>query len=71
MLIAGDIDRMMEFDAKHNPGVRSFASHEVAEIALHKARTAAKSLPIELRLESKRWLSDRSYSSFDDGDLTQ
>ena len=70
MLIAGDIDRMMAFHAKHNPGRTPFPNREVAEISLHKARTGALSLPIEVRLESKRWLSERGYRSLDDGDLT-
>src|ERR1700721_1530528 len=50
MLIAGDIDRMMAFHAKHNPGRTPFPNREVAEISLHKARTGALSLPIEVRL---------------------
>ena len=69
MLLACDVDRMIAFHAKHNPGRTFFGSREIAEIVLHKSRTAAKSLPIEPRLASKRWLSERGYSSLDDGDL--
>jgi hypothetical protein len=69
MLMAADIDRLIAFHEKHNPG-RTFSCREVAEVSLHKARTAAKSLPIEYRIESKRWLSERGYTSLDDGELT-
>jgi hypothetical protein len=67
-LLSGDIDRVIAFHAKHNPD-RDFSSREVAEISMHKARTAAKSLPIEPRLASKKWLTERGYTSLDDGDL--
>lgn len=70
MLLACDVDRMMAFHAKHNPDSPGFSSREVAETALHKARTGVQSLPAEERLKSKRWLRDRGYSSFDDGDLS-
>lgn len=69
VLLACDVDRMIALHTKYNPGSRTFISREIAEIALHKARTVAKSLPIESRLASKRWLSERGYSSLDDGDL--
>ena len=69
MLMACDIDRMLAFHAKHHPYSPGFSSREVAEIALHKTRAGAKSLPIEARLLSKRWLAERGYSSVDDGDL--
>jgi hypothetical protein len=69
MLLANDIDRMIEFHKKHNPYRPNFANREVAEIALHKARTGAKSLPVEERKKSKAWLTDRGYQSMDDGDL--
>lgn len=70
MLMAADIDRLVAFHEKHNPGVRAFPNREVAEISLHKARTGAKSLPIEYRIESKKWLTERGYTSLDDGDLS-
>jgi len=68
--LACDIDRMMEFHAKHNPQAPAFPNRHVAELALHKARTGAKSLPFAERLKSKRWLAERGSSSLDDGDLT-
>lgn len=65
ILMACDLDRLISFQAKRG---REFSSREVAEITLHEARTAAKSLPIEARLLSKRWLAKRGYTSLDDGD---
>lgn len=44
---------------------------EVFWCAVHKARTALPSLPLELRLESKKWLDARGWQSFDDGELSQ
>jgi len=69
MLMAGNIDRLIAFHEKHNPGIRAFSSRGVAEVSLHKARTAAKSLPLVFRIESKKWLSERGYTSMDDGEL--
>lgn len=34
VLLACDVDRMIAFHAKYNPGSRAFSSREVAEIAL-------------------------------------
>lgn len=69
VLLSGDLDRLYAFHAKYNPDVPAFASREIAEASMHKARTAAKSLPIEARLESKRWLTNHGMKSLDDGDL--
>lgn len=69
MLCACDIDRMIAFHDKYNPSSPPFPNREIAESALHKARTAAKSLPVEHRTSSKRWLSLRGMRSMDDGDL--
>ena len=68
MLLSMDLDRLIAFHVKHNPKL-PIPSRQVAELLLHKARTGAKSLPIEARLESKRWLAGRGLSSMDDGDL--
>lgn len=70
MLLACDVDRLLAFHAKHMPQFPDFPSRDVAELALHKARTGAKSLPMEERLKSKRWLRERGSASLDDGDLT-
>ena len=37
--------------------------------AVHKARTAITSLPIEERRKSKQWLLDNGFTSWDDGDV--
>ena len=37
--------------------------------SVHKAITAATSLPIAFRRQSKAWLDEHGYRSFDDGDL--
>lgn len=36
---------------------------------VHKARTGAKTLPLEARSLSKRWLTERGLESWDDGDV--
>ena len=69
VLLSGDVDRVISFHEKHNPGV-SFPTREIAEMAMHKARTAVKTLPFAERLKSKRWLRDHGSASFDDGELT-
>lgn len=69
VLASGDVDRIIAFHEKHNPGIRAFPNREVAEISMHKARTGAKSLPFVLRIESKKWLLDRGYTSMDEGDV--
>lgn len=70
MLLACDIDQMLSFHAKHNPNAPEFRDRDTVEAAIHKARTGALSLPIEARLESKRWLNQRGMSSLDSGDLS-
>lgn len=69
VLMSGNIDRLIAFQNKHNPS-SPFRNREIAEVSLHKSRTAVQSLPMEYRLASKRWLSERGYHSLDDGDLS-
>lgn len=69
MLIDGDLDAVEAFFRKHNPNMATSSSRKVTEIMLHKARTAALSLPKAMRRASKHWLERRGYKSFDDGDL--
>lgn len=64
VLLSGDIDLLMRFHQKHNPGSPPIANRELAEISMHKARTAALSLPLDIRRGSHQWLTDRGYSSF-------
>lgn len=69
MLLACDVDRMLAFYVKHNPNSPKFSSREVAEAALHKARTCVTNFPMDERIKSKRWLKERGMSSMDEGDV--
>lgn len=69
ILLSGDIDRMIEFHAKHNPHLPRMTDRATAEAAMHKARTAVTTLPMEIRSASKAWLKERNYGSLDDGDV--
>jgi len=71
MLMSLDVDRMLAFHEKHNPAVGAPSNRNVCLISMHKARTAAKTLPIEARRLSRDWLTERGYTSLDDGDLDQ
>jgi len=44
-------------------------SDEIFQIMKHKSITARVDLPEEMRRESKKWLFERKYESFDDGDV--
>ena len=37
--------------------------------SVHKAITAAKTIPIDVRKKSKEWLTEHGFRSMDDGDL--
>jgi hypothetical protein len=69
MLLAADVDRSIAFGLKHNPHALPPSSREVAEISMHKAITAVRTLPLEHRRKSYRWLTERGYTSHDDGEL--
>lgn len=69
MLLACDVDRMLDFYKKHNPDMPAPSDRLVAEMMLHKARTGVRSLPRDERLKSAMWLRERGYSTFDDGEL--
>jgi len=68
LFIEGDLEKMKAFHRKYNPNI-SLPSDDVFENGFHKARTAAKSLPMEVRKVSKAWLLERGFTSWDDGDL--
>ena len=68
MLCKDDVDAMIVFFAKYNPG-HKFSSRVAAEATMHKTRTAIPALPIELRKASHAWLKKRHLHSLDDGDL--
>ena len=38
-------------------------------VSIHKARTALKTLPMEARIYSKKWLHGAGFRSMDDGDV--
>jgi hypothetical protein len=67
MLLAGDVDRAIAFWAKWSDYTPW--SRHMAEVALHKARTAVNSLPVDVRRASKQWLVERGYQPFDDGEV--
>jgi hypothetical protein len=64
MLLKCDVDALEAFQNKHR--MPPFACREVAEIALHKSRTAAVGLPREERLKSWHWLTLRGYQPWSD-----
>ena len=66
VLLTRDVAKFTAWAAEQG---QQFSHPIVAEIALHKMRTAAVSLPIAERRASKTWLTTRGYESFDDGDL--
>ncbi len=67
-LLSRDFRKVQAFHEKWNPDLPRIPDM-VAELAMHKARTAAKGLPKEERRVSRTWLKIRGYDSFDDGDL--
>lgn len=42
---------------------------EILEVSMHKCRTYMPSCPMELRIESKKWLIDHEWTSEDSGDI--
>jgi hypothetical protein len=73
VLLSGDLDRVIALHKKHNPDWAhnwGGISRKDLEVGMHKAITAVKSLPRQHRMQSKRWLADHGYKSWDDGDLT-
>lgn len=67
MLLKCDIDALLEFHKFHKLPVPS--SRAMAEVTLHKTRTAVASLPMEERRKSKKWLLQRGFHALDDGDV--
>jgi hypothetical protein len=66
VLLSGDVERVIKL-LKESYGAAP--THAAAERAMHQAITAALSLPMEHRIKSKKWLSDRGLDSWDDGDI--
>lgn len=67
MLMKNSVDALITFNRKH--GNPEFSSRASAEVTMHKLRTAAATLPREVRQYSYRWLIERGFTSLDDGDL--
>lgn len=71
VLLRADLDEVVAFQKKHNPDMDWDAMDPRSwEVGMHKAITAVPALPREHRMKSKRWLAERGYRSFDDGDLS-
>jgi hypothetical protein len=60
------LDALVAFARK---GRLLFRNRHSAEISLHIVRTAINLLPLEMRRESHRWLTQRGYMTLDNGDL--
>jgi hypothetical protein len=70
VLLRADLDEVVAFQKKYNEGMDwSSVPRHIQEVGMHKAITAVTILPRQHRLKSKRWLTERGYQSFDDGDL--
>ncbi len=55
--------------AMGNPQGRRFSRRAATGNTMHKCITAVRSLPMELRLKSRRWLEERGLEALDDGDV--
>lgn len=55
---------LLEYDGTAGP-----KDIDVFWLAVHKARTACRSLPMEARIESKRWILARGSRSMDEGEV--
>jgi len=69
VLMSKDVDRVIAFQKKHNPGYPGPTDHKTAEIGMHKAITACLSLPLKVRMESREWLKQKGFRSLDSGTL--
>lgn len=67
VLLAGNVDAMIAHMRKWGSPVPS--DRNVAEVTLHKARTACLALPMAERSKSKFWLVARGYTTMDEGDV--
>jgi hypothetical protein len=67
-LLSMDEQQIRAYFRKYN-GWDMSPSKDVFWLAIHKARTATRSLPMEARQESKRWLLARGSPSMDEGEV--
>lgn len=63
LLESGDVEGCRRYWYKHAPGMPQLATYEQAEVSMHMARTAAKSIKFRLRAYSHRWLTERNLPS--------
>lgn len=63
LLESGDVEGCRRYWHKHAPNMPQLATYEQAEVSMHMARTAAKSVKFALRAYSHRWLEDRMLPS--------
>lgn len=59
LLEVGDVNGLRAFWARHNPNMPHSETHDYAEIVMHYARTVADSIPLDKRVYSHRWLTER------------
>ena len=67
-LLSMDAARIRAYFRKYN-NTPMPSDPEIFWIAVHKARTALRSLPMEARSESKRWLIAHNAEPLDDGEV--
>ena len=67
MLKKQDPEELIKFMRRHKLNVPG--SYAMAEVTLHKTITSVNSLPMDLRVKSKKWLLERGYTPLDDGDI--
>lgn len=67
-LLSMDEQQIRAYFLKYN-GNRGPDDPEIFWRAIHKARTAMTTLPMEARQESKRWLLARGSQPMDDGEV--
>lgn len=68
-LLSLDRPRIEAYMAKYGEASSLPKDDRTFWAAIHKARTGARTLPMEARSLSKQWLTERGLSSFDDGDV--
>lgn len=68
VLLSGDWRKLKQFARRL--GSKALPSDEAIEISLHQLITAVQTLPFQYRKQSYRWLFERGYRSWDDGELS-
>ena len=67
VLLSMDKERIIKFYGRWD--IDMPLDDEVFWAGIHTAITGAKSIPIEKRRESKKWLTEHGFQSLDDGEL--